>query len=72
MYVISALMGPAVFLAFLAYYGNESISVAATLIILAVAMSGCGSSAIMANIIDISPNHAGNTYIYILNCECII
>ncbi|GLV42118.1 Major Facilitator Superfamily Transporter 17 [Carabus blaptoides fortunei] len=56
---VLSMLGPAVFLAFLAVYGNESVSVAAILIILSVAASGCGSSAIMANIIDISPNHAG-------------
>lgn len=44
----------------LAFVGNHHPAVAGTIIIISVALNGAGASSLLASVVDISPNHAGN------------
>lgn len=52
-------MLPAILLAVLAVYGGEDAGLAALILALSSALGGASSSGSLANIVDLSPNFAG-------------
>lgn len=50
---------PGILLIVLAYYGSTSLELTTVLIVLIISIIGCGSSSVIANVVDLSPNHSG-------------